>query len=202
MSQLLKIVTFLWSVRDAWMGIVQDEWLWYLINRILYPVPPSTHLKIPRLQFLKNTLRIILPANLPQSLLIRRTVASKHVLVRGRVVLIDVSEVQSHSLSGGHGVIDNAVRGRSYARVVGWGGPIYREVCYWNKKNTRFCKLGLRWRGGRRGVTYEWRDRRTRRSPAHCLRLGWSARSRLPWSAAWRVRVLSPLRPWLLRFRG
>lgn len=65
-------------------------------------------LEIPRLQLLKDTLRIILLADLDQPRLVRLPVPFKHLLSLRRVILIDEFVFQALGLRGGVASVDEA----------------------------------------------------------------------------------------------
>lgn len=83
----------------------------------------STEFEIPRLQLLENLLRIILPTNPPQSLMILGSIARKYILGLIRVILVYILVVEFHLLRGLDGAIDDACCSSSNASIVAGRGP-------------------------------------------------------------------------------
>lgn len=68
-------------------------------------------LEISRLQLLKNSLRVVLLANLNQARLVRFPVPFKHPLSLGRVVLVDEFVIQAPGFGGSGASVDEAGTG-------------------------------------------------------------------------------------------
>lgn len=75
-------------------------------------------LKVSWLESLKYLLRIVLPAYINQTLLIRFAITSKDVLIRRSIILIHIFVIRIHGLGQSNRGVDQAIASSGYPVVV------------------------------------------------------------------------------------
>jgi hypothetical protein len=83
-----------------------------------YPIITILQREIARLKTSKNPLRVILPLNLHQTLLILLSIATENILCFIRIILVNEAMMDAHFLRECYGSIHDFVAGFLYSGIV------------------------------------------------------------------------------------